>query len=663
MKKLDDAFSALYKGDNIVKLTELRYIPRWIVILIDISIILLSIFLAYILLDRLRVQVNFPNHRLEKRIILIAVNLLFMFVFRTYAGIIRHSTFFDLFKIVLSSGSTLVTLIFLNFFIELLFDKPLYLYPTLFLYFFISISLMFFFRMVTKQFFNILIDIKGASSKTRVAVVGISDASVSLARAILHNPNYPYRLEGFVTKRSDSNKAVLLGHKIYNSDYFFKNKNITGKFDAVLIIKEIMSKQELEEWMTLALDHGLKVLKAPTLSKMRDSDLVGGIRQLQIEDLLNRRPIKIENEEVTRRHAGKSVLVTGGAGSIGSEIVRQVAQFSPSLIVVLDQAESPLYELELELLEKFPDQKFKFVLADISNSYRLEKIFELYHFSMVYHAAAYKHVPLIEENPHEAIFVNVLGTKNVALLSKKYKVNRFVMVSTDKAVNPTNVMGASKRTAELFVQSLQNTEGNTTKFITTRFGNVLGSNGSVIPHFRKQIEKGGPVTITHPDIIRYFMTIPEACELVLQAGTMGDGGEIYVFDMGEPVKILDLARRMIKLSGYIPDEEIKIKFIGLRPGEKLYEELLSNNATTVPTHHEKIMISKDPYLGFEEIDLLCKQIIKSAVKRDKIQVVTLLKAIVPEFISNNSEFELLDIKDNDIIVMSDQSPSIQLSNN
>ncbi|MDQ8144330.1 nucleoside-diphosphate sugar epimerase/dehydratase [Chryseobacterium sp. CFS15] len=663
MKKLDDAFSALYKGDNIVKLTELRYIPRWIVILIDISIILLSIFLAYILLDRLRVQVNFPNHRLEKRIILIAVNLLFMFVFRTYAGIIRHSTFFDLFKIVLSSGSTLVTLIFLNFFIELLFGKPLYLYPTLFLYFFISISLMFFFRMVTKQFFNILIDIKGASSKTRVAVVGVSDASVSLARAILHNPNYPYRLEGFVTKRSDSNKAVLLGHKIYNSDYFFKNKNITGKFDAVLIIKEIMSKQELEEWMTLALDHGLKVLKAPTLSKMRDSDLVGGIRQLQIEDLLNRRPIKIENEEVTRRHAGKSVLVTGGAGSIGSEIVRQVAQFSPSLIVVLDQAESPLYELELELLEKFPDQKFKFVLADISNSYRLEKIFELYHFSMVYHAAAYKHVPLIEENPHEAIFVNVLGTKNVALLSKKYKVNRFVMVSTDKAVNPTNVMGASKRTAELFVQSLQNTEGNTTKFITTRFGNVLGSNGSVIPHFRKQIEKGGPVTITHPDIIRYFMTIPEACELVLQAGTMGDGGEIYVFDMGEPVKILDLARRMIKLSGYIPDEEIKIKFIGLRPGEKLYEELLSNNATTVPTHHEKIMISKDPYLGFEEIDLLCKQIIKSAVKRDKIQVVTLLKAIVPEFISNNSEFELLDIKDNDIIVMSDQSPSIQLSNN
>ena len=644
MKKLTDAFNALYNGDNILKLTELRYIPRWIVIIIDISIILMSIFLSYIFLEKLHVKVNFPAHRWEKRMFLIAVNLLFMFVFKTYAGIIRHSTFFDFFKIILASGSTLFTLILISFLFEIFVDKPLYLYPSLFLYFFVSVSMMFFFRMLIKQVFNLLIDYKGSSSKTKVAVVGVGDASVSLARAILHNPNYPYRLAGFLTKRSDSNKAVLLGHKIYNIDYFFKNLNIIRQFDAVLIIKEIMSKHELEEWMTLALDNGLKVLKAPTVSKMRDTDLVGGIRQLQIEDLLNRRPIKIENTDVIIRHAEKNILVTGGAGSIGSEIVRQVAQFSPSLIVVLDQAESPLYELELELLEKFPEQKFKFVLADISNMYRLEKLFDIYQFSMVYHAAAYKHVPLIEENPHEAIFVNVLGTRNVALLSKKYRVNRFVMVSTDKAVNPTNVMGASKRTAELFVQSLQNSEGNITKFITTRFGNVLGSNGSVIPHFKKQIEKGGPVTITHPDIIRYFMTIPEACELVLQAGTMGAGGEIYVFDMGDPVKILDLAKRMIKLSGFTPDLDIKIKFIGLRPGEKLYEELLSNDAKTVPTHHEKIMISKDPTVIFEEIEELFTQIIKSAVKRDKVEVVTLLKKIVPEFISNNSEYESLDKK-------------------
>lgn len=644
MKKLTDAFTALYDGDNIVKLTELRYIPRWIVIIIDFFIVLLSIILSYFFLEKLKVTINFPDYLFQQKLLIIGINIFCMFIFKTYAGIIRHSTFFDFFKILLSSGSTLIIMLIINVGSELFLEKSLYLYPILFLYFFMSVSIMFFFRMVTKQFFNILIDYKGSSSKTRVAVVGIGDASVSLARAILHNPNYPYRLEGFITKRSDSNKAILLGHKIYNIDYFFKNKNLVNQFDALLIIKEIMTKHEIEEWMTLALDHELKVLKAPTLSKMRDSDLVGGIRQLQIEDLLNRRPIKIENEEVKKRHFEKNVLVTGGAGSIGSEIVRQVAQFNPSVIVVLDQAESPLYELELELLEKFPEQKFKFVLADISNSYRLEKVFELYQFSMVYHAAAYKHVPLIEENPHEAIFVNVLGTKNVALLSKKYKVNRFVMVSTDKAVNPTNVMGASKRTAELFVQSLQNSEDNTTKFITTRFGNVLGSNGSVIPHFRKQIEKGGPVTITHPDIIRYFMTIPEACELVLQAGTMGAGGEIYVFDMGEPVKILDLAKRMIKLSGFTPDVDIKIKFIGLRPGEKLYEELLSDNATTIPTHHEKIMISKDPLIGFNEIEILCKQIIKSAVKRDKLQVVRLLKDIVPEFISNNSEFEVLDKK-------------------
>ncbi|CAA7193903.1 UDP-N-acetyl-alpha-D-glucosamine C6 dehydratase [Chryseobacterium potabilaquae] len=644
MKKLFDAFGALYNGDNIVKITELRYVPRWLVILIDILIVLFSIFLSNIFFNTLNVKSNFVEYRTEKRLLLILVNVSFMYVFKTYAGIIRHSTFFDFFKIILSSGSTLISLLVINYATELILGKSLYLYPNLFLYFLISVSMMFFFRMVTKQFFSLLIDIKGASSKIRVAVVGVGDVSVSLARAIMHNPNYPYRLAGFLTNRSDSRKAILLGHKIYNKKHFFANEKLIKQFDAVLLIKEIMSKQEIEEWMTLALDKGLKVLKSPTLSKMRESDLVGGISHLQIEDLLNRKPIRIENEEVKSRHFDKIVLVTGGAGSIGSEIVRQVSQFKPSLIVVIDQAESPLYELELELLEKFPEQNFKFVLADISNNNRLEQIFATYQFSMVYHAAAYKHVPIIEENPHEAIFVNILGTKNVALLSKKYNVNRFVMVSTDKAVNPTNVMGASKRAAELFVQSLQNTPGNTTKFITTRFGNVLGSNGSVIPHFRKQIEKGGPVTITHPDIIRYFMTIPEACELVLQAGTMGNGGEIYVFDMGEPVKILDLAKRMIKLSGYTPDIDIKITFIGLRPGEKLYEELLSSNTTTIPTHHEKIMISKDPLMEFEEVDFLSRQIIVAAVKKDRLQVVQILKTIVPEFISNNSEFEVLDKK-------------------
>lgn len=644
MKKLLDGLRALNEGDNLLKITRVRYIPRWMVLFFDIGFVFFSILISYYFLTKLNVKLNYSNLLPLKIFIIIFANIAFMFVFRTYAGIIRHSTFFDFFKILLSSGCSLLTLILFNYFFYLAKGKPLFLYPNLFLFFFVSVSFMFFFRMLTKRFFNVLIDFKRASSTMNLAVVGIDDASVSVGRAIMHNPNYPYRLGGFVTNRTDSKRAVLLGHHIYGKKDFFGDTKILRDFDALLIIKEIMSKGELEEWMNLALDHGLKVLKAPSIGKMRNEDLVGGIRNLQIEDLLNRRPIKIESPDVKRRHFEKNVLITGGAGSIGSEIVRQVSEFNPSLIVVLDQAESPLYELELELLEKFPGQKFKFILADISNSYRLEKIFEEHNFSMVYHAAAYKHVPLIEDNPHEAVFVNILGTKNVALLSKKYKINRFVMVSTDKAVNPTNVMGASKRAAELFVQSLQNTEGNTTKFITTRFGNVLGSNGSVIPHFRKQIQKGGPVTITHPDIIRYFMTIPEACELVLQAGTMGDGGEIYVFDMGNPVKILDLAKRMIKLSGYTPDEDIKITFIGLRPGEKLYEELLSDNTINIPTHHEKIMISKDQCVDFEIVDKYFVKILRSAVKRDKKEVVLLLKSLVPEFISNNSEFEILDKK-------------------
>lgn len=626
---------------NVFKIRELRYIPRWSVFLIDVSVIFFSILVSYFLLNSLEVKLNFTKYQKEKIFSVVLINILCIILFKTYAGIIRHSTFFDFFKIVWSSGSALIVLLGLNFMSELILGKPVFLYPVLFLFFFVSIFLMFFFRMAIKKLFGVLIDSKDTLSKARIAIVGVEDTSVSLAKAIIHNPDHPYQLAGFLTARSDSKKARLLGHKIYNKKQFLKSDTLKEQIDAVLI-KDVMTKQEIEEWTSFALDKGLKVLKVPVTNIIKEDDKLRSIRPLQIEDLLNRPTIKIENNEVKCFHVNKNILVTGGAGSIGSEIVRQVAQLNSSLIVVVDQAESPLYELQLELLERFPNQRFKFILADISNYSRMEKLFDDYQFSIVYHAAAYKHVPLIEDNPHEAIFVNIGGTKNVALLSKKYNVNRFVMVSTDKAVNPTNVMGASKRAAELFVQSLQNSSENTTKFITTRFGNVLGSNGSVIPHFKKQIEKGGPVTITHPDIIRYFMTIPEACELVLQAGTMGQGGEIYVFDMGKPVKILDLAERMIKLSGYTPGIDIKIDFIGLRPGEKLYEELLTNNSTTIPTHHEKIMISRDPLMKFEDIDILCSQIILSAMNKDSLQIVRILKIIVPEFKSNNSEFEILD---------------------
>lgn len=573
-----------------------------------------------------------------------ALSILFMVAFRTYSGIIRHSTFIDLFKLFLATLCTTISVGVISFGVRVVegFRMINMSIPFLAIFFATSFMLLFMFRLFVKEFFHIAREFRRSTLKKRILVLGIDEQSIAVARAILDNPNLPYHVSGFLTQRHDSKRAHLLGKPIFNREKIEDNTKEDLALDGILINKEMMSKEEMDSWVSLFLEKGFQVFKAPSVQKLRQNDYGMSIRNLQIEDLLNRKPIHIENEEVKRRHHDKSVLITGGAGSIGSEIVRQVAQFEPSVVVIVDQAETPLYEIELEMREKFPNIHFKFVLADISNRHRIEPLFQKYNFSMVYHAAAYKHVPLVEENPHEAILVNILGSKNLSTLASKYKVNRFVMISTDKAVNPTNVMGASKRAAELFVQALQNTEGNITKFITTRFGNVLGSNGSVIPHFKKQIEAGGPVTITHPDIVRYFMTIPEACDLVLQAGTMGQGGEIFVFDMGKPVKILDLATRMIKLSGFEPNSDIKIIYTGLRPGEKLYEELLSDDAKTLPTHNEKIMVSKDPTMGFAEIDQLSLMITKAALRREKVEVVQLLKNIVPEFKSNNSIYEVLD---------------------
>ncbi|MCY1481422.1 UDP-N-acetyl-alpha-D-glucosamine C6 dehydratase [compost metagenome] len=340
-------------------------------------------------------------------------------------------------------------------------------------------------------------------------------------------------------------------------------------------------------------------------------------------------------------------MVTGAAGSIGSEIVRQIIGFNPKTIIILDQAETPLHSLSLEIANCNPEIMIHNVLADVRNKQVLKQVFKLYQPQVVYHAAAYKHVPLMEENPSQAVFTNILGTKILADLSHKYKVERFVMVSTDKAVNPSSVMGASKRIAEKYVQSLNykyknDSENNATKFITTRFGNVLGSNGSVVPLFKKQIEEGGPITITHPDIIRYFMTIPEACQLVLEAGAMGNGGEIYIFDMGDPVKIIDLARKMIKLAGFMPDKQIKIKVVGLRPGEKLYEELLNDTAKTLPTHHEKIMIAEEIFDDFDAVSEAIHDLIDSSEITSNEEIVAKMKFIVPEFKSMNSIFETLD---------------------
>ncbi|MBO4233819.1 polysaccharide biosynthesis protein [Riemerella anatipestifer] len=639
--KFSELKSKIYGGDNMVSLSNIRYLPRWVVLLIDVFFLIISLTLSYGIVSKLA-SISYPHvlNVYQKYVVIVSVNVFFMFLFRTYSGIIRHSTFVDLFKILLASFCTVFTLGIATYTYYFFFKQKLLLFPVLLIYFCISFTILFVFRLVVKEVFQWAKEYRRSSLKKRILLLGIGGESVAIAKAVIGNPLLPFEVVGFITSRKDSNKAKLLGKRIYTKDFLEKNTKEYLGIDGVLIGSNIASREELTEWVNLFLKKDLKVFKSPTVQKLRNDG--SNIKSFQIEDLLNRKPIVIENEEVKKRHYQKSVLVTGGAGSIGSEIVRQVAQFEPSLIVILDQAETPLHEIQLEVEENYPNIKFEFILADITNKERLEAVFKEYNFSMVYHAAAYKHVPLMENNPHEATLVNIQGSKNLALLSRRFKVNRFVMISTDKAVNPTNVMGASKRAAELFVQALQNEPDNQTKFITTRFGNVLGSNGSVIPHFRKQIEKGGPVTITHPEITRYFMTIPEACELVLQAGTMGRGGEIFVFDMGEPVKILNLARRMIKLSGLEPDVDIEIVYTGLRPGEKLYEELLSDGTKTLPTHHEKIMISKDSVMLYAEIEELTSRIYDKAKEKDKVEVVKILKEIVKEFRSNNSVFESLD---------------------
>jgi len=637
-KTLSKISSKIYDGDNdIVDVSEMRYLPRWGVLFIDVCILLFSL----LIIEQIGVYFTGIIDFYKKCFLIIGVNVFFMIVFRTYSGIVRHSTFIDLSKIFLSIVYTIFVLVILNALVYWKMDYKLFKTSLLLVYAGVSFVLLFIYRLFVKEFFNFIREYRKNFQKKRILVLGIDEVSISLAKIIADNSSIPYYLVGFITERTDSKQASLLNRKIYTK-YDIEEYQKTLDIDGVLINRNGLTKEAMQEWVNFFLEKGIQMYKAPVLEEIKEGGDYFKIQNIQIEDLLNRKPISIENEEVKSRHYNKNVLITGGAGSIGSEIVRQVAMSNPALVVVLDQAETPLYAIELELKESFPNVNFKFVLADISNINRLESVFEEYKFSVVYHAAAYKHVPLVEENPHEGVLVNIQGSKNLALLASKYKVDTFVMVSTDKAVNPTNVMGASKRAAELFVQALQNQPGNTTKFVTTRFGNVLGSNGSVIPYFKKQIEKGGPITITHPDIVRYFMTIPEACELVLQAGTMGVGGEIFVFDMGEPVKIVDLAERMIRLSGFEPDIDIKIVYTGLRPGEKLYEELLSDGTKTLPTHHEKIMISKDETMEFEKINTLTQKIYDLAKESNKIEVVRTLKEIVKEFKSNNSIYQQLD---------------------
>lgn len=627
----------------LLNLANIRYLPRYIIIAIDVFLIGVSTFFSFKILEKVLNHSDFIAESFAGYALIIAVSLFYMYVFKTYAGIIRHSTFYDLLNLLWCIVATTFTLWALSGVYNMVYDHSVPENISFFIvFFFFSFSTLFMFRLFVKEMFRWIKEYKDNSLKKRILILGISDYSVAIANSIIESHNLQYKLKGFLTKRNDSRNAKIFGLDIMTQETFIKTPKEELEIDGILILKENLSANELTEWVNLFLEKELEIFQAPLVKEFNPEKIHTNIRSFQIEDLLNREPICIENEEVRLIHENKSVLVTGGAGSIGSEIVRKIASYKPSKVVVVDQAETPLHEIQLEMNEKFPEIDFEFILADITNKKRLESIFTKFNFDLVYHAAAYKHVPMIENNPHEAVWVNILGTQNLAKLSVQNKVKTFVMVSTDKAVNPTNVMGASKRSAELLVQSLQFLPENKTKFITTRFGNVLGSNGSVIPLFKKQIEAGGPITITHPDIVRYFMTISEACELVLQASTMGKGGEIFVFDMGKPVKIKDLAIKMIKLSGKEPEKDILLKYTGLRPGEKLYEELLSDDAKNLPTPHHKIMVSMDPYKEYSEIKDLLEQIEAAALSHEKTQIVRILKNMVPEFISNNSIFEKLD---------------------
>ena len=643
-----EAINSLFSEENKLDILNIRYLPRWAVLFIDTTLVFFALILAYVLLLDIDIMPLSTITIWQQVGTIIGVNFIFLLTFKTYAGLIRHSSFMDALKLLFSCVSTFAVLILINAIHNYLYGAKLFVNTGLVSFTFISFVCLFLFRLVVKQLYESFKMAQLDEKIIKAIIVGIDDSAISIAAALDIEHPQRFIVQGFISKKQNKSLRILdkpvleLGKGI---------DKVVQKLDAsaIVLAGNSLNAEERFSLVKECLEHDIKVFNSPlVINWSAKTTVTDQLKSLQIEDLLDREPIQLNNKIKARKLQGKNVLVTGGAGSIGSEIARQVASYNPNKLIILDQAESPMHALKLELLEKYPNLDFEFTICDVANRNRLRILFDTFRIDVVYHAAAYKHVPLMENNPSEAMLTNIFGTKNLADISVKYNVGHFVMVSTDKAVNPSNVMGATKRAAEMYVQSkyfdqFKKGKSIATRFITTRFGNVLGSNGSVVPLFKKQIEAGGPVTITHPDIIRYFMTIPEACQLVLEAGAMGKGGEIFIFDMGEPVRIMDLAEKMIKLAGHTVNEDIEIKITGLRPGEKLYEELLNDTSKTLPTHHEKIMISEDVENDYDQINSYVSAIIKAAMNNNNHIAVAKLKALIPEFKSNNSEFEILDM--------------------
>ncbi len=629
-------------------LNNLSYLPRWIIVAIDIMVLIFSFTFTYMLFEGTALGYIITSHHFYFVSVLIFVNVFFFWLFRTYSGIIRHSSYIDAIKLLFSQMSVLIFFLIFNLVFELYSGHKAFLNTGLFINLVLSFCGLFLYRVVVKQTFEIYFSEKTDSKLIRTVIYGTDANAISVANALKFETPSRFKIVGFVDKNNQNASKRMLDLPILIQKKKLPALMRSVAAEAVIIADKSLSKDEQLIIVDQCLEFNYRVYTVPLISDWENQkEISQKVKNIQIEDLLERKPIVLDSKSISKQLKDKVILITGAAGSIGSEIVRQVLGFNPKTIVILDHAETPLHNLCLETLALDSQTKIRAVIADVKSKKALEKVFTDFRPQVVFHAAAYKHVPLMEENPSQAILTNVKGTKNLADLSCKYNVKKFVMVSTDKAVNPSNVMGASKRIAEKYVQSLflKNQKEQPecrTKFITTRFGNVLGSNGSVVPLFTKQIAQGGPVTITHQDIIRYFMTIPEACQLVLEAGAMGNGGEIYIFDMGKPVRIIDLAKKMIKLAGFIPDKEIKIKIVGLRPGEKLYEELLNDTSKTLPTYHNKIMIAQEIQDEYENLHIEIEELIAISSFYSNDEIVTKMKKIVPEFKSMNSTFEVLD---------------------
>lgn len=621
-----------------------KVLPIWTILLIDVFIIIISSLLAYALRYDFR-SIFLESSTIDKTILwTVAVNLIFFRVFRTYSNVLRFSSFVDIMRIFVSLTVSYALLMITSVLTESYLEFNLAPVSVLFMSYIISFAMMACSRVIVKTFFEAL-NFDGTHS-VNVFIYGAKEAGINIAKALRVNLRNHYRLRGFIVDEPELINKVMMGVKVFPNDDTLIDVLNDRDVQTIIISPAKMEELKKSDMADRLLVHNIKLMTAPPLSEWNGQALSRTqLKEIQIEDLLQRNPIEIDIHKVASHLEGKRVMITGAAGSIGSEIMRQVASFNPYKLILVDQAETPLHDIRLELQDRWRDIDAETIIADISNATRMEDIFREFKPQYIFHAAAYKHVPMMEDNVSESIQVNVFGTRTVADLAVKYGAEKFVMISTDKAVNPTNVMGCSKRICEIYVQSLakklQKEGGHATQFITTRFGNVLGSNGSVIPRFRDQIQRGGPVTVTHPEIIRYFMTIPEACRLVLEAGSMGNGGEIYIFDMGKPVKIVDLAKRMISLSGRT---DVKIEFTGLRHGEKLYEELLNVKELTKPTYHEKIMIATVREYDYDEVKERIQKLIDVSYTYDQMKIVAAMKDIVPEFVSKNSCFEALDKK-------------------